>query len=42
MTEAKSTRTVRRGRIFPEIQWSEEKKAQWQAEKAEFKPIQFR
>jgi hypothetical protein len=37
MTEAKSTRTVRRGRIFPEIQWSSEKKAQWKAEKAEFK-----
>ncbi len=37
MTEAKSTRTVRRGRIFPETQWSEEKKAQWKAEKAELK-----
>ena len=37
MTEAKSSRTVRRGRIFPSIQWSEEKKAQWEAEKAEFK-----
>ena len=32
MTETKFTRTVRRGRIFPEIQWSEEKKAQWKAE----------
>ncbi|MEA5502149.1 hypothetical protein VB735_03305 [Halotia wernerae UHCC 0503] len=37
MTQAKSTRTVRWGRIFPEIQWSEEKKAQWKAEKGEFK-----
>ncbi|NMF67342.1 hypothetical protein DP114_18590 [Brasilonema sennae CENA114] len=24
MTEAKSTHTVRRGRIFPEIHWTEE------------------
>ncbi|MGD1913541.1 MAG: hypothetical protein ACFB2X_22685 [Rivularia sp. (in: cyanobacteria)] len=34
MTE--STRTVRRGRIFPEIQWTEEQKAQWKAEQHEF------
>ncbi|HBE16174.1 MAG TPA: hypothetical protein DEG17_23380 [Cyanobacteria bacterium UBA11149] len=27
-----STRTVRRGRIFPEIQWSPEKIAQWKAQ----------
>ncbi len=36
-------RTVRRGRLFSEIQWSEEKKAQWRAERAAFyqrcKPI---
>ena len=35
--------TVRRGRLFPEIQWSEEKKAQWRAEREAFyqrcKPI---
>ncbi len=35
MTETKPTRQVRRGRIFPKIQWSEEKKAQWKAERAE-------
>ncbi len=28
------TRKVRRGRIFPEIQWSEAQLAQWQAERA--------
>ena len=33
MTEAKPTRTVRRGRIFPEIQWSPEKIAKWQTER---------
>lgn len=37
MTEPKSNRVVRRRRIFPEIQWSEEKKAQWKAEKAAFR-----
>ncbi|WP_228057029.1 hypothetical protein [Tychonema sp. LEGE 07203] len=26
MTNVKPNRTVRRGRLFPEIQWSEEKK----------------
>ncbi len=36
MTETKPTRTVRRGRIFPEIQWSEEKKVQWKAEQEAF------
>ncbi len=35
MTETKTNRKGRRGRIFPEIQWSEEKKAQWEAERAE-------
>jgi len=30
-------RTVRWGRLFPEIQWSEEKKAQWRAERAAFR-----
>lgn len=43
MTETKTTRTVRRGRIFPEIQWTEEQFAQWEAEGEEFyqrcKPI---
>ncbi|AFZ58713.1 hypothetical protein ACOWPH_10550 [Anabaena sp. PCC 7938] len=32
MKETKSNYTVRRGRIFPEIQWTQEQKAQWQAE----------
>jgi hypothetical protein len=32
MTETKTTHTVRRGRIFPEIQWTDEQKAQWRAE----------
>ncbi len=36
MTRAKSTRTARRGRIFPEIQWTEEQKAQKRAEREEF------
>jgi hypothetical protein len=43
MTEAKTTRIVRRGRLFPEIQWSEEKKAEWKAKQQAFylrcKPI---
>ncbi len=43
MTETKPTRTARRGRIFPEIQWTEERKAQWEAEGEAFyqrcKPI---
>ncbi|MBE9206720.1 hypothetical protein IQ244_09380 [Nostoc sp. LEGE 06077] len=37
MTKAKSTHTLRRGRIFPEIQWTEEQKAQWNAEREAFK-----
>jgi hypothetical protein len=37
MTETKPTRTARRGRIFPEIQWTEEQKAQWSAEVKEFR-----
>jgi hypothetical protein len=37
MTEAKSTRRVSRGRIFPEIEWDQEQKAQWQAERQAFK-----
>jgi hypothetical protein len=41
MTETKVTR--RRGRIFPEIQWTQEQQAQWEAERKEFyqrcKPI---
>ncbi|MEC4812068.1 MAG: hypothetical protein SAK29_02125 [Scytonema sp. PMC 1069.18] len=36
MTEVKSNRTVRRGRIFPEIQWTEEQKAQWRAKQQAF------
>ena len=37
MTEARSTPKVRRGRIFPEIQWSEEKKAKWKAQQEAFR-----
>ena len=37
MTETRSTRQVRRGRIFPEIQWSEEKKAKWKAQQKAFR-----
>ncbi|MEH1931147.1 hypothetical protein [Nostoc sp.] len=36
MTNPKPIRTVRRGRIFPDIQWSEEKKARWKAEQEAF------
>ena len=32
MTQTKTNRIVRRGRLFPEIQWTEEKKAQRRAE----------
>ncbi|MBD2778032.1 hypothetical protein [Iningainema tapete] len=43
MTDTRNTRTARRGRIFPEIQWSEEKIAQWKAQQEAFyqrcKPI---
>ncbi|BAZ10320.1 hypothetical protein NIES4071_21350 [Calothrix sp. NIES-4071] len=43
MTETKPTRTARRGRIFPEIQWTEERKAKREAEREAFykrcKPI---
>jgi hypothetical protein len=43
MTEAKPRRTARRGRIFPEIQWTEEQKAKREAEREAFyqrcKPI---
>jgi hypothetical protein len=43
MTEVKPTRTVHRGRIFPEIQWTEEQKLQWRAKLEAFyqrcKPI---
>ena len=37
MTEAKHTRTLRQRRIFPEIQWTEQQKAQWKAERQAFK-----
>ena len=37
MTKTKATSTVRRGRVFPEIQWSEEKKAQRKAEREAFR-----
>ncbi len=36
MTNTKPTGTVRRGRIFPEIQWSDENKATRKAERAAF------
>ncbi len=36
MTNTKPTRTARRGRIFPEIQWTEEEKAKRRAEDKEF------
>ncbi|MCC5635631.1 hypothetical protein LC593_07155 [Nostoc sp. CHAB 5844] len=36
MTETKSIRTVRRGRIFPDIQWTEAQKAQWRTGQAAF------
>jgi hypothetical protein len=43
MTEVKSSRGSRRGRIFPEIKWTEEQKAQREAEREAFyqrcKPI---
>ena len=43
MTNVQPNRTVRRGRLFPEIEWSAEKKAQWRAEREAFikrcKPI---
>ena len=43
MTIAKSTPATRRGRIFPEIQWTEQQKAQKRTEREEFyqrcKPI---
>ncbi|MBD2249907.1 hypothetical protein [Nostoc parmelioides] len=37
MTEAKSTHQVRRGRIFPEIQWTQEQQSQWKAEREALK-----
>ena len=43
ITRTQSTRVARRGRIFPEIQWTEEQYAQWKAKQDEFyqrcKPI---
>lgn len=43
MTEAKQERKARRGRLFPEIQWTEEQQAQWREEREAFylrsKPI---
>ncbi len=33
MTDTKPTRTAKRGRIFPEIQWTEEQIAQREAER---------
>ncbi len=43
MTKSKPTRTARQRRIFPEIQWTEEQFANWEAEREEFyqrcKPI---
>ncbi len=37
MTETKPTRTARRGRIFPEIQWTPEQQAQWRTEREEIR-----
>ena len=43
MTETKSSRVVRRGRIFPENHWTEEKKQAWKKSQQAFyqrcKPI---
>ncbi len=36
MNESTSQKVIRRGRIFPEIQWSEEEKAKHKAEREEF------
>lgn len=36
MTETKTTRSVRRGRIFPEIQWTEEQITIKRAERSDF------
>lgn len=36
MTETKTTHTARRGRIFPEIQWTEEQFAKRRAEREDF------
>jgi hypothetical protein len=36
MTETKTTHTVRRGRIFPEIQWTEEQFAKRRTEREDF------
>ncbi|GAA6615477.1 hypothetical protein NUACC26_012710 [Scytonema sp. NUACC26] len=35
MTETKSNRTARQGRILSEIQWTPEQHAQWEAERQE-------
>ncbi len=37
MTKSQSNRIVRRGRIFPEIQWTQAQQAQWQAEHQAFR-----
>jgi len=34
MIENQTIRAARRGRIFPEIQWSEAQKSQWKAKQA--------
>ena len=39
MTETRTNRQIRRGRIFPEIQWSEKKIAQWKAERSELRQL---
>ncbi|BAY22441.1 hypothetical protein NIES2100_22040 [Calothrix sp. NIES-2100] len=43
MTDTKPTRVTRRGRIFPSIQWTQEKKQAWKTSQEEFyqrcKPI---
>lgn len=37
MAETKSNRVIRRGRILPEIQWSEERKEQLEVESKSFR-----
>ncbi|MDF5719128.1 MAG: hypothetical protein PUP91_01275 [Rhizonema sp. PD37] len=37
MTKTESTRVVRRGRVFPEIQWTPEQQTQWREERAAFR-----
>ncbi|PSB04289.1 hypothetical protein [Merismopedia glauca] len=36
MTETKLNSSIRRGRIFPEIQWTEAQKKEWKSERQAF------